>query len=244
MKLSEKIGQNKYVRRYKSDYEYRTVVKTLFSCAATVAVGTYNLLVAVFAGLNGIWLYTLAAYYYALAFARLAVLFSHRRGLKKGEAEERRRKRGARNYLFGGALLVALTLTYSGIIVLVTTKGYHYNYRGNMIYVMALYAFYKIISSIVYAVKYRKYRDYTVQTLRNFNIADGIVSIIALQSAMLYTFSAAEEAASAGMMNAVFGGIAGMAILALGSYMIVRGARLLSSRQYLEKGEESPEIAP
>lgn len=225
MKLVERIKQNKYVVRYREDYEFKTVVKTIFSSAVTVAVGTYNLVVALFAGTGGIWLLTLAVYYYALALTRIAVLLSHKHGLKRGEAEQTHQMRDACNYLGGGALLVLLTLTYSGIIVLVTVGNFHYHYRGNMIYVMALYAFYKVISSVVYAVKYRKYHDYTMQTFRNINLADGIVSIIALQSALLFAFSAEGEEMFASTMNAVFGGIAGALILALGSYMIVRGCR-------------------
>ena len=84
-----------------------------------------------------------------------------------------------------------------------------------------------MISSAVKVVKYKKYHDLTVQTFRNINLADGIVSIIALQSALLFTFSTAEETIFANTMNAVIGGIAGMLLLALGSYMIVRGHRRL-----------------
>ena len=210
--------QSNFVARYRRDYEFRTVVKTRFSAVATYSVATYQLFVAFFTGGNATWLFTLAVYYYGLAFARVAALVSRRTGLRRGG--------DARTYLFGGALLVFLTLAYSGIIVLVTVKNFHYNYRGNFIYAMAFYAFWKVISSAVNAVKYKKFGDYTVQTMRNIDVADGVVSIVALQSALLYVFSSEEELLFARTMNVCVGGVAGALILALGSYMIVKGARL------------------
>ena len=226
MKFTDKIKNLPAVKRYRQDFSFRTVVNALFSSAASALVGAYNLAVAVFAGVNGVWLYTLAAYYFALAFARIALLISNRAGKKRGEDENRSKLRGARNFLGGGALIILLTRTYSGIIVLVTAKGYHYDYRGNMMYVMAAYAFYKIISSIVVVAKHKNSDDFTVRTLRLFNVADGIVSIIALQSAMLYAFS--EDGGFAGAMNAAIGGVAGAILLALGTYMIISGFKKIA----------------
>lgn len=239
-RLKERICRNKYVARYRADYEWRTLITTLFSSAVTGGIGTYNLVVAILNWETGIWVFTLAVYYLALALGRVAVLLSHRVGKARGESGERSEKRDAANYLGGGALLVFLTLAYSGILVLVNVQSRHYDYRGNMVYVMALYAFCKIIFSSVNAVRYRKYRDYTVQTLRNINFADGIVSIVALQTALLFTFTEAEELAFANTMNAAVGGVAGALILALGSYMIIRGYRELK-REHSDSEEKEHE---
>lgn len=220
--MLEKIKQNKYVVRYRRDYEFRTVVRAAFSSFLTVAVGTVNLLIALFSGGNPTFLYTLAAYHYALALARLAVLASHRYGVWRKEPSEKRQLRDAVNYLAGGALLVLLTLIYSGIILLVTLGRYYFEYNGAFVYFMALYAFWKVIASLVNVVRYKKYKDFTVQTLRNIDLADGVVSVIALQSAILHSVSAA-DGTLAYALNAAVGGVAGIVLLALGSYMIVRG---------------------
>ena len=84
-------------------------------------------------------------------------------------------------------------------------------------------------------IKYRKYRDFTMQTFRNINLADGIVSVIALQSALLFTFTSAESGTFAKAMNATVGGFAGLLILMLGSYMIVRGYHRLSELKELRE---------
>lgn len=215
-----------YIRRFRQDREFRTVLTALGSSCVTAVIGTFQLLLALFSGGNATWPYTLSAYYYALAVTRVVLLLSRRVGICKRETPREKEKRDAANYLAGGALLVFVTLCYSGIIILVTVKGYHYEYRGYLIYAMALYAFYKVISAAVKATKYQKFHDDTLQAVRNVNLADGAVSIVSLQSAMLFAFS--EGGLFARTMNAVIGGFAGIAILALGTRMIVRGARKLS----------------
>lgn len=238
MQFCEKFLNNKYVVRYRTDYEYRTILTTVLSSVTTSAVATYHLALALLTVSSGVWFYTIAAYYYSLALIRLLVLASHRFGIWRREDKLTRQRRDARNYLAGGALLVPLTLTYSGIVVLVAVKNFHFDYRGHMIYVMALYAFYKIVSSVVKVIKYKKYRDFTIQTFRNINLADGIVSVIALQSALLFTFSSAEDAAFAYYMNAAIGGVAGLLLLMLGSYMIVRGYHRIQELKERQEPDE------
>lgn len=215
--------------RYRRDYEYRTVLSALVASLASAAAGSYHLFLALSAE-QGVWGYTLAGYYFTLAFSRVALLLLHRAGIARREDEERRARRDAVNYLLGGILLVLLSLAYSGVIVLVSVKQYHFEYRGNMVYAMAAYAFYKIIASVVNGIKYRKYNDLTVLTFRNINIADGVVSIIALQSALLYAFSA-ESASFASSMNSWIGGAAGAVILSLGLCMAIRGISVLRGRR-------------
>ena len=95
MNIWEKLKTNKYVVRYRTDYEYRTVVATLLSSVATAAFATYNLLLGLVGGVGGVWIYTLATYYYVLALARLLVLASHRFGLLRRETPLSRQKRDA-----------------------------------------------------------------------------------------------------------------------------------------------------
>lgn len=225
--MSGKIDFGGFIGRLRKDREFRTVLATLGSSCVTAVIGTFQLLLALFSGGNATWPYTLSAYYYALAVTRVILLLSRRAGLRKRESAFEKEKRDAANYLAGGALLVFVTLCYSGIIVLVTVKGYHYEYSGYLIYAMALYAFYKVISATVKAAKYQKFRDYTLQAVRNVNLADGAVSIVSLQSAMLFAFSDG-NVLFARTMNAVVGGFAGVAILALGTLMIVGGYRRLN----------------
>ncbi len=225
-KLVQKFNENGFVRRFRNDCEFRLTTTVLFGSCCTTAIGLYDLVLAVSDGTeSAIWLFTLAIYLLTLAVVRIVALVAHRYGVKRYNSE-RQRLQSVNIYLGGGAMIVLLTLAYSGIIVLVTANGFHYTYRGNMIFLMAAYAFYKIISAIVNAVKNRRLHDLARQTFRNVNLVDGMVSIVALQSAMLFSFD--DDLAFSNIMNAAVGGVAGALMLALGTYMIVRGARLRS----------------
>lgn len=228
-----RLRDNALWKKYRGDYEFRTILTSIFSSATSAAVGGYHLFVALIARGNTTWLFTLSAYYFTLSAARIIVLLSHRMGVRKGEQFHARQKRNACNYLFGGVLLILLDITFSGIIALVTLKDFHYVYRGNMIYVMSFYAFYKVISALVKAFRSKKYNDLTVQTFRNINLADGIVSLVALQSALLFHFSSSEEGNFIRLMNAATGGAASLVLFALGWLMFIRGIlalRRLSGR--------------
>lgn len=214
------------IKRYKEDYEFRTILTSLFSSCASAAVGGYHLFFALIAAGNTTWLITLSAYYFVLAGGRIFVLLSHRVGFKRGERYPLKQRRGALNYLSGGLLLIFLDITFLGIVFLVTIKDFHYTYEGNMIYFMSFYAFFKVISALVKVFRYKKYNDLTVQTFRNINLADGVVSLVALQSALLYIFSPDERIFSE-RMNAFVGGAAGVFLLLLGFVMLIKGLRAL-----------------
>lgn len=222
--MSKIIGP--FIRRYSGEYRFRNAVNAICTSFLSVAIGTYHLVFAVI-GTRMVWSYALAAYYFTLALARISVLVSWNRGLRKGESELEGEIRSMKNYLGGGGLLVMLTMAFSVMILLETVYSYHFEYYGITIYAVALYVFIKIVFAAVSSVRYRvRYDDYTVQTFRNYNVADALTSLVTLQAALLARFGAVDETFRFAM-NAVTGGIAAALVLALGGYMIIRGNKLL-----------------
>lgn len=195
------------------------------SLAATFSIALYY---GVAAGLSGsAWYITLAGYYGILVILRTAIIWSVRRAMRAEEDDLRQRMRGARTFLASGALLVLLTLALSGVIVLTVLRGKAIHYAGLMIYVAALYAFVKIVLALYHAIKDRGSGNFAVRSLQNINIADALVSVFALQTAMLQTFSNGGAQLNAPLFNAITGGTIGIVLLTLGSYMIVRGVHLI-----------------
>ncbi len=227
-KIYDKLKTWKPVAKYINDYEFRTVTNAAAASFTTSVIGAYNLAIAILAETAAtVWFATLAGYYFSLAVARIAVILSHRAGLKKSECALARKKRDAANYLGGGALIIVLTLLFTGIILLTAIKKFHFEYPGLSVYLMSFYAFWKIIAATVNAVKVKKFDDLTVQTLRNYSVADGIVSIVALQTALLSAFSADGEELFSYYINLAVGGVAGIILLVMGAYMIARASRRL-----------------
>ena len=222
--------------RLKADYEYRIAVSALCSSALTAAVGVYYLVLALLGG-SAVWCATLAAYFFALALARVAVLVSHRYALLHEEEENRRARREAATYLGCGALLELATLTLSGVIVLIVVRGAHAVYPGHLIFAAAFYAFFKAGMAIYNLVRAGKRDTLTVRALRSVNIADALVSMLSLQAALLAAFST-ENTFDPNVFNAITGGIVGALVLAIGAYMIVRGARLMGRKNTENFGKQ------
>ncbi|MGN0806503.1 MAG: hypothetical protein ACI4MC_05640, partial [Candidatus Coproplasma sp.] len=96
---------------------------------------------------------------------------------------------------------------------------------GYTIYVAAIYAFYKIIMAIYNVVKANKSDDAIVSALRSINLADALVSILALQTAMFKQFGG--DFQFEGEMNAATGTIVCALTVALGIFMIVSSNKRL-----------------
>lgn len=210
-----------FVRRFRGDYEFKTVAVALGGCAVSWAIACYNAVLAYLSA--SVWYATLAGYYGVLSLTRGAVLLSRYAGRKKGESGSRLRLRETNGYLVSGVLLVVLAFCFSGVTVLTVVRNYRYAYAGLTIYVAALYAFLKIGFGVYHLFKARRRDSDTVRALRNIGFADALVSIAALQTAMLGVFE--DVSVNATLFNGITGVTAGLLVLCLGGYMIVRGCR-------------------
>ena len=68
--------------------------------------------------------------------------------------------------------------------------------------------------------KARKQDDLTVQAIRNINLMDAAVSILALQTALLNTFSG--EGVNISLFNTLTGSVVSLFTLGLGVFMIIK----------------------
>ncbi len=207
-----------FYERLKAQYGYRTIALSALSFSCSVLFGLYNGVLGIVG--RSIWFGALAAYYILLAFLRGGVLFYHAR--KSGE-EKAREKREIALYRNGGLLAFALHVALSSAIAQMIFENESFTYLGWTIYGFAAYAFYKITMAIYNLVKSRKQTDLTVRAVRNYNLMDASVSILALQTALLSTFSTGNENIS--LMN-TFTGIAVAAVtLSLGIEMLLTASK-------------------
>ena len=115
-------------------------------------------------------------------------------------------------------MLTVIPFFLSFAILQMVTEGRAFVHMGWTSIAFAAYAFYKIVMAIYNVMKARKQEDFTVLALRNIGLADAFVSILALQTCLLYAYS---EGAQYGYANALTGGAVCAATLALGVIMIV-----------------------
>ncbi len=211
--------KNKLTKEYVGNFGFRSLVSVSFSFAIN---GIYALFLAVMAIISGsYWYGALAIYYFALTLIRGGILFKHVRR-RKIDDEQTYKLNQIKSYRNCGIYLSLLTLALSGAIVQMVISNQGFRYAGSMIYLMALYAFYKLIKSIIDMTKAKKNDDYTTKSIRSVRFADALVSILALQTAMFQAFA---QDFITYVPNSITGGIICLIIVVLGIYMFISGQK-------------------
>lgn len=218
--LAEK---NDFLGRMHKDFEYRTLTFAILSGLFALLVAAYYF--TLFGLSFSLWFLTLATYYAVLAATRVGVLLYRRAGKGRDVTPQDVELRDARIYLVSGAMLVLLGLTFSVMLGFTVRQGFHREYAGLTIYVAALYATLKVSFAIANFVRARRRENLTVRTLRNVNIADALVSVVALQAAMLQQFPSEGAGLDSALFNTVTGGIVIAVIIFIGVYMIRMGRK-------------------
>ena len=121
--------------------------------------------------------------------------------------------------VFGVIGTLILNVALSAAIAQMIFSKAHFTYIGWTIFAFAAYAFYKITMSIIALVKAHKQTDLTVTAIRNINLVDALVSILALQTALLDMFG--DGTLDISLMNTMTGLVVSVASVTIGIYMII-----------------------
>ena len=231
-KIIEAIDSKKFTRTLREDYGFRTVIFAIGSFCMSVAFGFFNgyMGIACASIFNG----ALAMYYIVLALVRGGVLVHHGKGAKKDDTyHEKDDEKRAKIYRNIGILILVLSIALSGIIAQMIFDDRHFSYPGWTVFAFAAYAFFKITMSIINLFKARKHDDMTVKAIRNVNLTDAMVSILALQTALLHAFGT--EGIDISLYNTLTGCVVSAGTYAIGIIMIVTGAKALKKIKNGEK---------
>lgn len=216
--------QTTFTARLWDDYTYRTVsftylsiVLNLFFAISKAAAGWY---------FASAWLVTLSVYYMILCILKFQIIRNHRE-LEKEENAQRSISSEWRIYRLCGILFVILTITLQGMVVLIVKDGNRFTYHGMLIFVVAMYDFYCLISSIVYMIKTRKKHSPTVVAIKSISFATSLVSMLSLQTAMFASFGNSMETNKQMTMNILTGSGVCIMLIALGTIMIVQANKRL-----------------
>ncbi|MGN0183091.1 MAG: hypothetical protein ACI4DP_11905 [Candidatus Ornithomonoglobus sp.] len=196
--------------------------RTEISLYSSLTINFTYAVIKLFSGIyyRSAWFVSLAVYYISLSVMRFALLGHVRRAGENKAAELRR-------YRLCGVVLLVMNEALAGIIILAVTKNSGFEYPGLLIYAMAIYAFYAVISASVNLIKYRKYGSPVMSAAKVINLTAALVSILSLEMAMLTQFGAAEDPSLRRLMISCTG--AGVCVIVLGMavYMIHNATRKL-----------------
>ena len=226
--IKERLHAHPITGELMRDFGLRTVVFSSCSFLLTIAFGVYHGVLGIWQG--SIWFGSLAAYYIILVCMRGGVVLYHR----KNRGQERETLADIKKYRFSGILLIITILALSAAIAQMVATDASFKAPGLMIYVSAAYTFTKISMSIYNFIRGRKQADYTVEALRNINVADALVSVLTLQTAMFQEFG---QGISTSVANALTGAGVCALVLTLGVYMIVKAQKGIKKLREEEDGQ-------
>lgn len=211
--------------RYITDVAFRAEVSLYPSFVINILYAAIKLVSGILYG--SVWFITLSAYYILLAVMRFLLLTSARkRHVKSSIAAEFKR------YRVCGVLLAMMTLALSGMILFIVRQDGGYDYPGILIYVMAMYAFYAVITAIINIIKFRKHGSPVLSAAKAINLTAALVSMLALETAMLSQFGQDNDPLFRKIMTASSGGVACVFVLGMAIYMIVHATKQLKKPEF------------
>lgn len=200
-----------------SSFGFRTVIFSIGSFAMSVLFSCFNAYMGI--ANRSIWYGALAAFYIALAFLRGGILAYHKSKYSKKAQNQNDAYNKAKVYRNSGIITLILNVALSAAIAQMIFSDAHFNYVGWTVFAYAAYAFYKITMSIISFIRAHRQEDLTVRAIRNINLVDALVSILALQTALLTMFS--EGKVNISLFNTLTGiAVSGLSV-GIGIYMIV-----------------------
>lgn len=201
------------LRRYFTDKSfgmqvslYRSLGLNVFYAALKLGFGIYY---------RSVWFGTLAVYYFLLAVVRFCLVrYARKREFGAELVPEWKR------YGLCGVVLLLLNLVMGGEVILMVCRNEGFHYAGYLIYVMAMYAFYCVTMAVRNVIVYRKFRSPVMSAAKALQLAAALVSMLALETAMLEQFGGNDGESFRTIMTGCTGGGVCLAILGMAIYMI------------------------
>ena len=218
-KAKNAVYKNKYTRVYMTDVFYRTKVSLCVSL-------TFNLCYAVVKFVYGciehsVWFGSVAVYYIILSLLRFFLLRSY-----DGNIIGIDRVYEYKKYRLCSVMLIVVNIALCSMVAQMVLKNYGYQYPESVIYIVAMYTFYAVISAVFNIIKYRKYNSPVLSAAKAISFTTALVSVLSLQTAMLTLFGEEGD-----MMRQKYNGITGacicVIILIISVYMFVNANREL-----------------
>ena len=215
MKTAKIINQLRYIWQ---DEDQRSRLALNLSLAGNVIYGFFKLLMGTL--FASYWMIGLGVYYALLGLMRFILI----RKLRDKNSDS---LSAWKAYRVTAALLLALTLIITGLMIQVLKKGEYYDYPGVLIYAFACYAFVRIVSAIVQAIRKRKDDNRVMSAARFISLSGALMSILALQIALNHTFG--ENDTFTFWANILTGGAVCAVIIGISSYMIITASHAIEN---------------
>ena len=214
--LMIKFKNTKLGAKYLNDLNFRTEISLYFGLFINLLYIGMN----IFSGIRyrAVWFISLAFYYILLAVMRYMLL-------RKGKKEHNLYNDWKR-YRMCGIILLIMNQALAAIVIIIVKQNKGFNYSGLLIYAMALYSFYSVITAIFDIVKFRKHGSPVISAAKAIKFVAALVSMLSLTTAMITQFGNDDENFRKLMTGTVGGGVCTIVII-MAIFMIIRSNKNL-----------------
>ena len=169
--------------------------------------------------LRSLWLSSMGLYYLVLAWLRFTIV----RPTRKSMGAEREWER----YRACGTVLLVMNLALLSVVKQAVLGRGSFHYPGMLIYLMAVYAFWALISATVKLVKARRRDAPRMSAARAVSLTAAMVSMLSLEIALIDRVGDGDTRFRS-LRIAVSGGTVCVVELGMALYMIRKGNRRLA----------------
>lgn len=225
--IVRKIRSTRLGEMYLSDVYFRARV----SLHAGLTINLVYIAIKLSVGIScrSVWFISLTVYYLLLAVMRFSlVLYADHHQTGNDTYAEFRRYRAC------GIMLLLMNQALALIVIIIVRQNYGFEYPGNLIYVMALYAFYAVITAVINIVKTRRHQSPVLSAAKAVDLVVAMVAILSLETAMLSQFGGDDPMFRRGMTGSTGGAVCTIVIV-MAIYMICRANINLKTKK--TKGE-------
>lgn len=165
------------------------------------------------------WTWADGLYNFVQGVIQLLQLAQHRKHLSAHEQWKR--------YRFCGFLILLVHLTMTGLVFMMIHQNQAEEYPGFMIFAIAAFAFYKLITAVVDVARDRRHASPVDSSVYLLDLTQALFSLFSLQVAMIHAFD--DGSMNVRLINSMTGGIVCLLVLGTGIYMIRRANRELKN---------------
>ena len=207
-----------FLRRWKTEYEFKTFAAASGSLAVTAIFACYN----GFLGLShaSLWYGSICSYYIILVLLRGTIIFAAKK-IARSEAQEPAR---SKVYLAVSFLLLILNVSLVLPISMMVRQQKPVNMTLIPAIVMAAYTTYKVTMASINLKKRISSSDSLVRLLRTISFIDSLISILTLQNTLIMVHSAGGDLSML-PLTSVTSAIVWIAALLLSVHAIAEGLR-------------------
>lgn len=173
------IKNTRLYKKYQQNYLDITKVTMYISTILNILYCLFNLIIGFY--YQSFWFITFAIYYFLLILMKGLLLYNVK-DLGENRPKEYKKLKNC------GLLLLLLNFILIGIVILILKTNQNISYAGYVIYIVALYNFYLIISAFINVFKYRKSLSPIITASKCINLTVAMISMLSLEVAMITEF--------------------------------------------------------